>query len=58
MARGMRFDDPNLPAEEEEEECADDDEAECDPSTPVVPCTSTTVRLPKGIVTSIHDEGD
>lgn len=54
----MRFEDPNLPAQEEEEECAEDDEAERDPSTPVVPCTSTTVRLPKRIVTSIHDEGD
>jgi len=48
--------DEDLPAQEEEDQCAQDDEAERKPSTPAVPGGTTTIGLSEGVVTSVHGE--
>ena len=48
----------NLRAQEEQEQCAGQNDAERGPSTPAVPCRSTPVRLTIRVVASVHYEKD
>jgi hypothetical protein len=47
---------PDSPEEEEDEECAQDDYAECNPSAPIVPCTVAPIGATITIVASSHVE--
>jgi hypothetical protein len=45
----------NLPADEEEEQEADDYNCEDDPADPVVPCAAVAATVPVLVIASSHD---
>jgi hypothetical protein len=45
----------NVPADEEEEQEADDYDCEDDPADPVIPCAAVAATVPVLVITSDHD---